>query len=123
MFELLGASLVSDCLFGLSRKCSIKQTDLSNLDNLAARHRTLTYEHERVQKQQATFMNAVHRLEAEVSAWKGKCEEAQKKLKDEKEVVRDLREEISRSRKAMDGLRAAAAVCSRISNSDPVARH
>jgi uncharacterized coiled-coil protein SlyX len=83
---------------------------LNNLDDLAARHRTLSYEHERLSKQHAQSRNIVARCEAETQGWKARCAELEKRFSLEEAKVKELREEVARGRKALEGVRVAAVV-------------
>ena len=80
------------------------------LDNLSARHRTLIYEHERLLKTYSHAQVARARLEAEVEGWKARCIDAEKRLLAEEAKTKELKEEIGRGRKALDGVRIAAGV-------------
>ena len=83
---------------------------MSTLDDLHARQRTLSYEQERSQKKHAAQQAVLHRIEAEVTGWKARCEDTEKRLKMEQDQVKELREEIIRGRKAMEGIKMAAVV-------------
>ena len=86
------------------------QANLLHLDDMSARHRTLTYEHERLTRTHSHALLARARLEAEVSGWKAKCLDVAKRLVAEEGKTKELREELGRGRKAMDGVRIAAGV-------------
>lgn len=88
----------------------IKQANLENLDSMSARHRTLNYEHERLQKNYLGSKTNNVKLQAEVAGWKAKCADLEKRLGQEEVKVKELREEVSRGRKAIDGVRVAASV-------------
>lgn len=110
LFELMGASVVSGswaCRFiGLTRK----QSNLNMLDTLNGRHRTLEYEYERLQKTTNSLKASNARLESEVSGWKSKCADMEKRLALEEIKTKELREENSRGRKALETVRVAATV-------------
>ncbi|ORX33782.1 Afadin and alpha-actinin-binding-domain-containing protein [Kockovaella imperatae] len=92
MFELLGSSV----------------SNLATLDDLNARHRTMTYEQERLQKQLSAQMSVRARIEAEMLGYKARHDELEKQLKGEREQVKDLREELARGRKALESVKLAA---------------
>lgn len=50
------------------------------------------------------------RLEAEVTSWKARCTEMEKRYSAEEVKVKELREEVARGRKALEGVRVAAGV-------------
>lgn len=93
-----------------SRGNTDAQTNLENLDNLSARNRTLNYEHERLQKNYLGSKTNNVKLQAEVAGWKAKCADLEKRLGQEEVKVKELREEVARGRKAIDGVRVAASV-------------
>ncbi|WVR05359.1 hypothetical protein IAU60_002373 [Kwoniella sp. DSM 27419] len=82
--------------------------NLNTLDAMAGRHRTLTYEYERLQKSNAHLKSANIRLETETTAWKVRCAELEKRLSLEESKSKELREEVGRGRKALEGVRVAA---------------
>jgi predicted nucleic acid-binding Zn-ribbon protein len=86
------------------------QSNLSTLDALNARHRTLSYEHERLAKQHAQVRNAHTRLQTELAGWKARYTDLEKIQREEEAKVKELREEVSRGRKALEGVRIAASV-------------
>lgn len=88
------------------------QNNLATLDDLSARHRTLTYEHERIHRTHSHVQVARVRLEAEVEGWKARCGDMEKRLMAEEGKNKELREEVGRGRKALDGVRIAAGVSS-----------
>jgi len=49
-------------------------------------------------------------LEGETSGWKARCVDAEKRLQREEIKVKELREEVQRGRKALEGVRIAAGV-------------
>ena len=51
------------------------------------------------------------RLEAETLGWKARCTEWEKRFLAEEAKTKELREEVSRGRKALEGVRVAAIVC------------
>jgi len=53
------------------------------------------------------------KLQAEVAGWKARCADVEKHLGQEEVKVKELREEVSRGRKAIDGVRVAASVSCR----------
>jgi len=75
-----------------------------------SRQRTLQYEHERLRKTYNTVLNVNARLEGETSGWKARCVDAEKRLQREEIKVKELREEVQRGRKALEGVRIAAGV-------------
>lgn len=94
------------------------QTHMSTLEALSARHRTLTYEHERTLKSIAACRAAQSRLEAETTGWKARCGEAEKRGGVEEHKVRELREDVARARRALDGVRVAASVSGQLVEGD-----
>ncbi|KAK4687754.1 hypothetical protein P7C73_g2366, partial [Tremellales sp. Uapishka_1] len=92
LFELIGAGV----------------SNVETVDALSARHRTLTYEFERLQKTHHVMRNANARMEIEVEGWKAKCAEVQKRVGQEEEKNKGLRDEVARGKRAMDGVRIAA---------------
>lgn len=80
------------------------------LDTLNGRHRTLEYEYERLQKTTNSLKASNARLESEVSGWKSKCADIEKRLALEEIKTKELREENSRGRKALETVRVAATV-------------
>ncbi len=86
---------------------------MANFDDLAARHRTLTYEHERLSRQSVQSRSSVARLESEILRWKARSTEWEKRFLAEEAKVRELREDVSRGRKALEGVRVAAMVSSK----------
>ncbi|WVO20922.1 uncharacterized protein IAS62_002223 [Cryptococcus decagattii] len=92
LFELMGASV----------------SNLNMLDTLNGRHRTLEYEYERLQKTTNSLKASNARLESEVSGWKSKCADIEKRLALEEIKTKELREENSRGRKALETVRVAA---------------
>ena len=50
------------------------------------------------------------RLETEVTSWKARCTDMEKRYTAEESKVKELREEVARGRKALDGVRVAAGV-------------
>ncbi|OXG21666.1 hypothetical protein C366_01349 [Cryptococcus neoformans Tu401-1] len=92
LFELMGASV----------------SNLNMLDTLNGRHRTLEYEYERLQKATNSLKTSNARLESEVAGWKSKCADIEKRLALEEMKTKELREENSRGRKALETVRVAA---------------
>ncbi|WVQ78472.1 hypothetical protein IAT38_000558 [Cryptococcus sp. DSM 104549] len=92
LFELLGAGV----------------SNLNTLDTLTGRHRTLEYEHERLQKTTKNLRNTNAKLETEVAGWKARCAEVEKRLQLEEAKTKELREEGVRGRKALETVRVAA---------------
>ncbi|KAK8869584.1 hypothetical protein IAR55_000151 [Kwoniella newhampshirensis] len=92
LFDLIGASV----------------SNLNTLDTLAARHRTLQYEYERLQKANTNFRSTTAKLESDVAGWKARCTEVERRLHLEEARTKELREDVGRGRKALDGVRVAA---------------
>ncbi|ORY28317.1 Afadin and alpha-actinin-binding-domain-containing protein [Naematelia encephala] len=92
LYELIGAGV----------------SNITTLDALSARHRTLTYEHERTVRviSQLSVQNA--KLDADAQGWKARCVDAEKRLALEEIRTKELREEVGRGRKAVDAVRVAA---------------
>ena len=63
-----------------------------------------------MQKQITAQSAARGRVEAEMLSSKARCEDTEKQLKAEREMVKELREEVSRGKKAMEGVKLAAVV-------------
>lgn len=80
------------------------------MESVSARYRTLTYEHERLQKTHAVSKTNVTKQQTEIQGWKAKCADLEKRLSHEEAKVKELREEVGRGRKAIDGVRVAASV-------------
>jgi predicted RNase H-like nuclease (RuvC/YqgF family) len=99
----------------MSRQLKI-QTNLDQVDALSARYRTLTYEHERLQKTYAGTKTNGMKQQTEIEGWKARCADLEKRLGNEEAKVKELREEVVRGRKAIDGVRVAASVshCSQL---------
>lgn len=110
LFELLGAGVVGQISLSQRALLTSFQSNLVSLDNLSARHRTLTYEHERLIKTHSHAQIARARLEAEVEGWKARCAETEKRLITEEAKTKELREEVGRGRKALEGVKVAAGV-------------
>lgn len=112
LFELLASSVVSTIRFSVIEAGLITQANLDQVDALSSRYRTLTYEHERLLK---TYMGSKAngtKLQTELAGWKAKCVDLEKRLGNEEAKVKELREEVGRGRKAIDGVRVAASVSS-----------
>ncbi|WWD16154.1 hypothetical protein CI109_100579 [Kwoniella shandongensis] len=92
LFELLGASV----------------SNLNTLDTLAGRHRTLQYECERLQKTNVNLKSTTVKLESDTAGWKARCTEVERRLHLEEAKTKELREEVGRGRKALEGVRVAA---------------
>ncbi|WWC60878.1 uncharacterized protein I303_103454 [Kwoniella dejecticola CBS 10117] len=92
LFELLGASVAN----------------VNNLDAMVTRHKTLQYEHERLLKAHNNLKTTNLRLTQETNGWRMRCEETVKTLTVEQNKTKELREEIGRGRKALEGVRTAA---------------
>ena len=104
-------SSCSALLSYVSVSCSSShQSNLNNFDDLASRHRTLSYEHERLSKQHAQSRSSIARSEAEVTGWKARYSEMEKRFTTEESKTKELREEVARGRKALEGVRVAAGV-------------
>lgn len=83
---------------------------MQNMEVLSARHRTLTYEHERLTKSITNLQRHTAKLEAEVSGWKARYIDMEKRLMLEEGRTKELREDVGRGRKALEGVRIAAGV-------------
>ncbi|WVQ69849.1 uncharacterized protein L199_008070 [Kwoniella botswanensis] len=92
LFELLGSSV----------------SNVNNLEAMATRHRTLQYEYERIQKSNNNFKITNVKLQQETNGWKVRCAEVEKRLTLEEAKAKELREEVQRGRKALEGVRVAA---------------
>ncbi|EIW70060.1 hypothetical protein TREMEDRAFT_30323, partial [Tremella mesenterica DSM 1558] len=92
LFELLGSSV----------------TNLETLDSILAKHRTLSYEHERLTKSHHSRALAIARLEGETQGWKSRCNELERRLVLEEAKTKELREEVGRGKKALESVRVAA---------------
>ncbi|KAL7424248.1 hypothetical protein Q5752_001835 [Cryptotrichosporon argae] len=92
LYELLSSSL----------------SNLSTLDTLSARHRTLSYEHERLSKSLSASRKAESRLHAEVGMCRARVADLEKRLAREEDKARALREEVGRGRRAVETVRVAA---------------
>ncbi|WWD01162.1 hypothetical protein V866_008101 [Kwoniella sp. B9012] len=92
LFELLGSSV----------------SNVNNLEAMATRHRTLQYEYERIQKSNNNLKVTNVRLQQETNGWKVRCAEMEKRLTLEEAKTKELREEVQRGRKALEGVRVAA---------------
>ncbi|WWC69229.1 uncharacterized protein I206_103166 [Kwoniella pini CBS 10737] len=92
LFELLGASV----------------TNVNNLDSMMTRQRTLQYEYERLQKSQNNLKATNLRLQQETNGWKVRCDDIEKRLLLEQNKTKELKEEVARGRKALEGVRVAA---------------
>jgi hypothetical protein len=55
-------------------------------------------------------LNVNARMGGEMTAWKTRCLDLEKKLQREEGKVRELRSEVDRGRKAVEGVRIAAGV-------------
>lgn len=110
LFELMGASVVSSFLACRFIWLTGEQSNLNMLDTLNGRHRTLEYEYERLQKATNSLKTSNARLESEVAGWKSKCADIEKRLALEEMKTKELREESSRGRKALETVRVAATV-------------
>ncbi|WWD09906.1 hypothetical protein V865_008035 [Kwoniella europaea PYCC6329] len=92
LFELLGSSV----------------SNVNNLEAMATRHRTLQYEYERIQKSNNNLKVTNVKLQQETNGWKVRCAEVEKRLTLEEAKTKELREEVQRDRKALEGVRVAA---------------
>ncbi|OCF55871.1 hypothetical protein L486_06627 [Kwoniella mangroviensis CBS 10435] len=92
LFELLGSSM----------------SNVNNLEAMATRHRTLQYEYERIQKSNNNLKSTNVKLQQETNGWKVRCAEVEKRLTLEEAKTKELREEVQRGRKALEGVRVAA---------------
>lgn len=110
LFELLGSNVVCPALCTSEFQADDVQTNLDNIDALSARYRTLNYEHERLQKTCTSSKAVNSRLHSEIEGWKARCADLEKKLMHEEVKVKELREEVGRGKKALDGVRVAALV-------------
>lgn len=86
------------------------KSNMENLDSLSSRHRTLQYEYERTQKALIASRAAQRRTELEAGGWRSKVVGLEKKLKMEEAQGREMRDEASRGRKALEAVRIAAGV-------------
>ncbi|WVW82844.1 hypothetical protein I302_104856 [Kwoniella bestiolae CBS 10118] len=92
LFDLLGSSV----------------SNVNNLEAMATRHRTLQYEYERIQKSNNSLKVVNTKLQQETNGWKVRCTEIEKRLNIEEAKMKELREEVQRGRKALEGVRVAA---------------
>ncbi|WVF71962.1 hypothetical protein IAT40_006772 [Kwoniella sp. CBS 6097] len=81
---------------------------VNTLETMASRNRTIAYENERLTKASNSLRSQVVRAESEMAAWKVRSAELEKRLALEEGKTKELREELSRSRKATEGVRVAA---------------
>jgi chromosome segregation ATPase len=86
------------------------QSNTESLEALSGRHRTLQYEFERTQKALATSQAVQRRAELETAGWRSRVAELEKRVMIAEGKFREMREEASRGRKALEGVRIAAGV-------------
>ena len=84
---------------------------MENLDALAGRYRTLEYEQERTAKALSISRMAQRKAEGDAAGWKMRMTDLERRLALEEVKTRELREDVSRARKAVESVRVAAAVC------------
>ncbi|CAK9784519.1 hypothetical protein CC85DRAFT_326057 [Cutaneotrichosporon oleaginosum] len=83
-------------------------TNLSAIEELNGRLRTIEYERDRLYKSSERFETRCARLEAELSASKARETSSAHALATEQEVTKSLRNDVERGRKAIESLRVAA---------------
>ncbi|BEJ12383.1 hypothetical protein CspHIS471_0208430 [Cutaneotrichosporon sp. HIS471] len=84
-------------------------TNLSLIEELNGRLRSTEYERDRLYKSSERFETRCARLESEISASKARESSIARNLAEEEERCRCLRDETARARKAVEGIRLAAA--------------
>ena len=80
------------------------------MDSLLAKNRTLAYEYERLTKSHAQRNLQIARVETEMQGWKARCVDLERRLGNEENKVKELREEAGRGKKALETVRVAAGV-------------
>ncbi|BEI81682.1 hypothetical protein CcaverHIS002_0208420 [Cutaneotrichosporon cavernicola] len=83
--------------------------NLSQIEELNGRLRSTEYERDRLYKSSERFETRCARLESEISASKARESSIARNLAEEEERCRSLRDETARARKAIEGIRLAAA--------------
>jgi hypothetical protein len=82
---------------------------MSRSEQLSAKYKTLSYDHERLMEQHRAAKDAAAQAEREMETGKAKVESAQKRLTAEEEAHRKAREDHQRLKMAMQYLRTTTA--------------
>jgi uncharacterized coiled-coil protein SlyX len=83
---------------------------VENLDALAGRYRTLEYEQDRTAKALNMSLTAQRKSEGDAAGWKMRVTDLERRLALEEAKTKELREDVSRARKAVEAVRIAASV-------------
>lgn len=85
------------------------QDDMGRSEQLSAKYKTLSYDHERLMEQHRAVKEAVAQAEREMETGKAKVESSQKRLSTEEEAHKKSRDDLQRLRMAMQYLRTTTA--------------